>query len=168
MFSLREPLWLSFSDSHYEAWKLVSSAFPQWLLDLRWKDQGQPIAVQPSPAVQLRVYRVYISWWPLSSTKGKKPGTKWEREQSTFTDGWGDTQVLPEGWFLKTHWLWRYSTPSFWLNYKNGRIDFIETKVHQAEGQRTSINFDNFWLRASLHNRRVPSKHVSVLALKEL
>ena len=64
--------WLSCCQTHRVAWEPVWSAPCQLLSTLKSHDQGQPIAAQPGPAVQLGVYTVYMSFWPLYSTIYKK------------------------------------------------------------------------------------------------
>ena len=92
----------SFWKVAWVAWELVFICACQWLLGLRSYDRaGQKL---PSPAIQLRGYTVFMSYWSLCSTRDKELWPKWllwERENLILAYGWGETWVVPKGWTLK-------------------------------------------------------------------
>ena len=102
---------ISCSDNGCVAWKPVPSPFFQWLLALRSHKKGQPKTAQPSLAVQIRGFTVYMPCWHLSSKNdyfNKMKTLLWLMSGETLTS-------FMRAGFSKLCRLGRNSTPSYWL-----------------------------------------------------
>ena len=68
-----------------------------------------------SPSIQIQLISFHmgdnsVNTWPLSIlTRHREKGTgwlQWEGENSTLTDGWLASYVLPQGWTIKILLAW--------------------------------------------------------------
>ena len=73
--------------------------------------QPQELFIHQASTVNwsVSIYEIMLWTLDLSLTRHREKGTRWlqwEGENSTLTDGWFDSYVLPKGWTIKILLAW--------------------------------------------------------------
>ena len=115
-----------------------------------------------SPSLQSQLISFHLGYnsvntGPLSSTKHREKGTRWlqwEGENSTLTDGWLDSYVLPQGWTIKILLAWE-TLKSFLL------IGISKWNIFCRKKKKNMVIYSNF------HDKFISSNLTYKLKIKE-